>query len=243
MKSVITIASIKGGVGKSTTAIHLRDVLRENSKVLGVDLDPQASFTDYVLRDVPVEMFDRYSARQMLLEEFGPSDCIHNDIIPATIELAEVTEQMGFTNYKALADLRERFRALDGYDYAVIDSVGGINYEFLASLFLANIVLVPVQIGRWSLKALAMIHARIEAMPAEIRPELVAVPCRVSEKKGEILREKIPANFCRVSDSTILSQEPVVTAVEKGEPLKGKHTEMYRQLAEEVVLHGEKVRA
>ena len=44
---VITIASFKGGVGKSTTAVHLAAYLQESAPTLLVDGDPNRSVTEW----------------------------------------------------------------------------------------------------------------------------------------------------------------------------------------------------
>ncbi|WP_210382124.1 ParA family protein, partial [Borreliella garinii] len=50
---IITIASIKGGVGKSMLSIIFAYILSEaNNKVLIVDLDPQNSLTSYFLKHI-----------------------------------------------------------------------------------------------------------------------------------------------------------------------------------------------
>ncbi len=53
---IITIASIKGGVGKSTTSLMFTNILSKNNKILLIDLDPQASSTSFyinILRKKP----------------------------------------------------------------------------------------------------------------------------------------------------------------------------------------------
>ena len=49
---VITIAAIKGGTGKTTTAAALAQAAAAaNKKVLAVDMDPQANFTYFLGAD------------------------------------------------------------------------------------------------------------------------------------------------------------------------------------------------
>ena len=53
---IITIASLKGGVGKSTLAIFLSQALAQlNTRVLVIDADPNNNMTDYFLRKIPSE--------------------------------------------------------------------------------------------------------------------------------------------------------------------------------------------
>ncbi len=44
---IITIANIKGGVGKSTSSIIFSILLAQKYKVLLIDMDTQASITSY----------------------------------------------------------------------------------------------------------------------------------------------------------------------------------------------------
>ncbi len=49
---IIAIGSIKGGVGKSTSAIIFAKLLSKKYKVLLIDADPQASTTSYFSSDL-----------------------------------------------------------------------------------------------------------------------------------------------------------------------------------------------
>jgi chromosome partitioning protein len=56
---IITIASFKGGVGKTTTAIHLACFFAQNGPTLLVDGDPNRSATGWAKRgDVPFKVVD-----------------------------------------------------------------------------------------------------------------------------------------------------------------------------------------
>ncbi|AHH13244.1 ATPase, para family protein (plasmid) [Borrelia hermsii YBT] len=55
---IITLASIKGGVGKSTSAIILATLLAKEYKVLLIDMDTQASTTSYFYEKVTTQSID-----------------------------------------------------------------------------------------------------------------------------------------------------------------------------------------
>ncbi len=55
---IITIASIKGGVGKSTSAIIFTTLLSQDWKVLLIDMDTQASVTSYFYKKIIEDNFN-----------------------------------------------------------------------------------------------------------------------------------------------------------------------------------------
>ena len=64
---IITIASFKGGVGKTTSAIHLAAFLQSQGETLLIDADPNRSATGWAQRgDLPFEVIDEWrSPRRM----------------------------------------------------------------------------------------------------------------------------------------------------------------------------------
>ncbi|HBS05764.1 MAG TPA: chromosome partitioning protein ParA, partial [Leptospiraceae bacterium] len=63
---IIILSSLKGGVGKTAISIHLALELRKRHNVVFLDLDPQASATDFLLRDTDIDQLDRRGALQLL---------------------------------------------------------------------------------------------------------------------------------------------------------------------------------
>lgn len=60
---IITVASFKGGVGKTTTAVHLSAYLQKKSPALLIDGDPNRSATAYMRRgDLPFKVVDERGA-------------------------------------------------------------------------------------------------------------------------------------------------------------------------------------
>ncbi|EMM71477.1 VirC1-like protein [Leptospira weilii str. 2006001855] len=68
--NIITLANLKGGVAKTTTAINLSIQLREKRKrVLCMDLDLNNNLTDFFLRGVREEELDERNIYHALLEQ------------------------------------------------------------------------------------------------------------------------------------------------------------------------------
>src|SRR3954454_21035307 len=114
----ITVLSLKGGTGKTTTVRTLTDVLRRlDLRVLAIDLDPQGNLSDYF--DVDPEASP--TVGDVLAGRAKARQAIHDDVLPANLSLAEaelaLAGKMGreLTLKRALKDLKR------DYDVILLD--------------------------------------------------------------------------------------------------------------------------
>ncbi len=94
---ILAIANQKGGVGKTTATVNLAAALsRAGRSVLLVDLDPQASLTEYFL--TPTKQADLQETVFNLLVDARPLEPLQLGpliaLLPATIDLAAAEIQL-----------------------------------------------------------------------------------------------------------------------------------------------------
>lgn len=150
---IIAIASLKGGVGKTTLAAGLAAALSKISRVTVIDFDGQASLTDYFLRETPVDKILSANSYHVLSERKEPGECLHPiglnlSIIPASLQIHLLTAEMA-ADPGAAFRVRSELQALDT-DYLLIDCPPSMSYELRAALIAADAVLTPVTPDRWT---------------------------------------------------------------------------------------------
>ena len=149
MAATISVLSLKGGTGKTTTVRTLADVLRRlDLDVLVIDLDPQGNLSDYfdVAPDAAPTIAD------VLAGEAKVKDATHDGIIPASPILAEVERSLSgkmgreLVLRKALKDARKQ------HDVILIDSPPALGLLTINGLVAADWALVSSEAQYFALQ-------------------------------------------------------------------------------------------
>jgi chromosome partitioning protein len=143
---IVAVANQKGGVAKTTTVASLGAALAElGSKVLLVDLDPQACLT-FSLGIDPEDL--ELSVHHVLTKGLDPREVIIEtedgvDLLPATIELARAEADL-LTRTGREHVVKLALEDLD-YDWILLDCAPSLGVLTVAALTAARGVLIPLQ--------------------------------------------------------------------------------------------------
>src|SRR3954464_5423337 len=149
MAESITVLSLKGGTGKTTSVRTLADVFRRiGLDVLCVDLDPQGNLSDYF--DVPADATP--TVADLLGGNAKAKAATHGGIIPATPILAEVERGMSgkigreLVLRKALKDVRK------SHDIILVDCPPALGLLTINGLVAADWALISSEAQYFALQ-------------------------------------------------------------------------------------------
>ncbi|QTL83986.1 ParA family protein [Borrelia miyamotoi] len=160
---IVTIASIKGGVGKSTSTIILSTILSQKHKVLLIDIDTQASATSYFFKKIKEQNFKLLSKNiyEILKGNIDINNSIINisnnlDLIPSYLTLHKFnSESIPFKEIK----LQEQLTFLEvNYDYIIIDTNPSLDITLINALVVSDYILVPITAEKWSIESLELLE-------------------------------------------------------------------------------------
>jgi chromosome partitioning protein len=176
MGKIISIASQKGGVGKTTTAINLGACLAQESKrVLIVDIDPQGNATS----GLGINGNDqRLSTYEVLI---GQSE-IQQSVMPtalATLDLLPAGQRLSGAEVELVGMMARETRlktclakVVTDYDYILIDSPPALGLLTINSLTASDSVLIPLQCEYLALEGLTQLIGAIRLVQDHLNPAL-----------------------------------------------------------------------
>lgn len=170
----IAIMNLKGGVGKTVTALTLADVLRRAGRTsVLVDCDGQMSLTRFYLPD-----FDPDTAPSVADVLMGCSETLWSDntipqdalgrvqLLPGSSSLYELDVKALKSSIHSISSLRG-FRdaaAEDGVDYMIFDCPPGFTAASCAALMAADEVVIPTVVDGFSLLGVGDMIAQVASM-------------------------------------------------------------------------------
>jgi chromosome partitioning protein len=176
MGRIVSVASQKGGVGKTTTAINLGAcIAQESRRVLLVDVDPQGSASSGLgingndrTHTIYEVLLGQVEARQAIV----PTALANLDVLPAGQRLsgAEVELVGVMARETKLTKGLEAVR--NDYDFILIDAPPSLGMLTINALTASDSVLIPLQCEYLALEGLTQLIGAIRLVQDHLNPAL-----------------------------------------------------------------------
>ena len=175
MAHIIAVASQKGGVGKTTTAVNLSAAIAAaGRRVLLIDIDPQGNATSGFGLNKNTLGATTYETliEKRPMDAAIVQDAYGVDILPAHVELAGAEVELAGAE-RSEARLRDALQGVRGrYDYILIDCPPSLGFLTINALTAADAVLIPIQCEFYALEGVAQLMQTVELVRAGANPAL-----------------------------------------------------------------------
>lgn len=173
---VISIVNLKGGVGKTATAINMASILatEHGKRVLLIDADPQANATRFFGgENAPVTLYDVFTRPSSWDECCWMTQVDGVDIIPASMDLlqldvaaatADAKLIQNFAEFVGVAEFAGVMRDEPDYDYVIIDCPPGFTAVSIAGISVSDDIIIPAKVDAFAISGIDELTAQIRAV-------------------------------------------------------------------------------
>lgn len=196
---IVSLVNVKGGVGKTTTAVNLAAGFAGSGlRVLLVDLDPQGSASYSVGVDTDQVEF---SSVDLLVGEQPIRDVIVEtgvqglDLVPGSMKLAGADLALARKKHperrlrKALQSVRRQ------YDFILVDCPPGLSILTVNGLVASDFYILPVVPHDLDMEAMNHFFVGLEALGSSVRglPDLLGVLLTMVDRRTSVTGAVIEA--------------------------------------------------
>lgn len=169
MKKIIKIISVfnnKGGVGKTTTALNISNILANyGHRVLLIDMDPQANATNQLIQEINSDN----TIYEVLINNVDITDAINStletnlDVVRSNLKLQRASNEMLLDMSRPRENrLKNAIRQIDDkYNYIVIDCPPSADLLVQNALVASTDVLIPMKADMYSFEGLEILQELI----------------------------------------------------------------------------------
>ena len=175
---VLTIANLKGGVGKTVTTINTAYVLATEygKKVLLVDNDQQGNCSQFF----GVYGYDKPSMTDVMKRRVTAEEVIQHteyeglDIIPANLSLAEAEKAVLMDSVTPQqVRLKEILRQVkEDYDYVLIDNAPSLGMCVINSLASSDYLIIPAKIDKFTFDGIDSLMNQLATVKEYFNPQI-----------------------------------------------------------------------
>lgn len=228
---IVSIINLKGGVGKSITAINMAHVLAEVHKrrVLLIDNDKQGNSSKFF----GLHNYNMPGIAEVLTERNFPTIKAIQSTKYALLDIITANMNLLTANLKIIMDpsrqqqtiLKKALKQIENqYDYCIIDNAPDINISVINGLVAADDVIVPIKIDQFSFDGMEQLVEQFGDIK-EFNQEMNFRGClitqyaknKVNEQGAEWLKESkeyplfntVISRTVKVDESTFVS-EPIM---------------------------------
>lgn len=208
---VISIASQKGGTGKTSSSISIAAglVIKHKKRVLLVDIDSQANSSKVLVQDYPLLRSTDTIVTTILKRQPLPirKTALRGlDIVPSHILLSDVDLELTTARDHREARLKERLDKIKGdYDFVIIDCPPSLSWLTINALTASDRVLVVVSPGYFELDSIQQLNKTIDEVVDLFNPDLqllgyvftMSDPTVNSRESLKILRQTFTNNVLK----------------------------------------------